>query len=192
MKDILNIGLRIILNALILLLLTMIVTILVYFYNEKKSVETGKYHQPLFSAHLIVSESMLDKINVNDVVINRYIKPKDVTVGDIITFRSPGDITKNYTHRVIGIIEVDGVYYYKTKGDNNYNVDKLLVSDDLLIGKVMFLIPLLGYIYLFINSYLGISAMIILFLGTFVSARLFFDIVDTFNKKRTKELEDEV
>lgn len=75
-------------------------------------------------------------------------------VGDVIVYSVPG-LKSPIIHRIIKINE-DGTY--QTKGDNNptqapyeYNVSKEQIN-----GKVVFIIPKLGYFKVLINKIFGI------------------------------------
>ena len=58
--------------------------------------------------------------------------PGNYEIGDIIIFRSP--YGGNIIHRIVG--KYDGVYI--TKGDNNGGVDAYLVTEEMIIGKLLF------------------------------------------------------
>jgi signal peptidase I len=85
-----------------------------------------------------------------DIMILVGKKPESLNVGDVIVFKSnkPDPII----HRVVEKWEENGRYYFKTKGDNNRDsiknslVDETRISEDRIVGKAVFKIPLLGYI----------------------------------------------
>jgi len=88
--------------------------------------------------------------NKGDIMI-LYGKEADrIEIGDVVVFRSrrPDPII----HRVVKKWEVDGEYYFQTKGDNNadsirsINLDETNISQEQLLGKAAVRIPLLGYI----------------------------------------------
>lgn len=101
----------------------------------------------LSSKDIVISGSMKPKINKGDIVfITRHIEYEDIKKGDIISY-SLGK-TK-VLHRVINITENGFI----TKGDNNDNVDFGVVTKDQVNGKLLFSVPLLGYMFLFILKY---------------------------------------
>lgn len=112
-----------------------------------------------FSFYIILSGSMEPELKIEDVVIvYKYI---DIKEQDIITFKSNNVLT---THRVIEIKESDGSKKYITKGDNNNVKDSEEITKEQIVGKVIYTIPKIGYIVLFIQSPYGIIMLIILFL----------------------------
>ena len=90
----------------------------------------------------IASGSMEKELYVGDVAIIKKCTPNDVNVGDIIEYQMEG-----YTviHRIVEKTQRKGTFYFKTKGDNNEVADKKEVTEDQLIGKVIFKIKYLGY-----------------------------------------------
>ncbi|MBN1503169.1 signal peptidase I [Candidatus Woesearchaeota archaeon] len=84
--------------------------------------------------------------NTGDLMILVGKEPEKLNKGDVIVFLAnrPDPII----HRIIEKREVDGKYYFETKGDHNSNigdVDKN-ISEDNIIGKALIRVPLLGYI----------------------------------------------
>lgn len=90
----------------------------------------------------IASGSMEPELYIGDIVIIEKCNANDIVEGDIIEYQMEG-----YTviHRVVEKRQVKGEYYFKTKGDNNKEPDKEEVTEEQLIGKVIFKIRYLGY-----------------------------------------------
>ena len=88
--------------------------------------------------------------NKGDIMVLYGKKPNEITVGDVIVFRSnrPDPII----HRVVKRWEINGKYYFQTKGDHNSDsitsigLDETNIPEDNLLGKAVFRVPLLGYI----------------------------------------------
>jgi len=104
---------------------------------------------------VVLSGSMEPELSPGDVVI--VDASASVEVGDVITYRSPGDSVPT-THRVVG--ERDGGY--ETKGDANENVDAGLVGPEAVIGQVVLTIPLLGHVILWANTSIGYVALVVI------------------------------
>ena len=97
----------------------------------------------------IATGSMSPQINIGDIAIIKKCGPNDVKVGDIIEYKMP-DFT--VVHRIVEIKQENGKFYFATKGDNNSNRDKNLVTEDQLIGKCLFKIKYLGYPAIWISG----------------------------------------
>ncbi len=90
----------------------------------------------------IATPSMEKELYVGDVAIIKKCNPNDVKVGDIIEYQMKG-----YTviHRIVQKNQRNGEFYFITKGDNNKDPDAFEVTEDQLIGKVIFKIRYIGY-----------------------------------------------
>lgn len=142
-------------------LLIICAILLVYYFVATKIYEKkGKGYEPAFFLYTIISPSMVPTINVYDVVVNTKVdKPQDIKVNDVITYNST-DFTIgksiSVTHRVIEVmVDSEGNYLYKTKGDNNMVADPVAVQYANVTGKVLMKIPQLGRVQFFIASKAG-------------------------------------
>lgn len=153
------------LYSIISIFFIVVVLFLVFFidkvYNEKN--HTGK--SPLFNAYVIVSPSMVPTIKINDAVVVFRCNPKNLKVGDIITFSStdPSYSGLTVTHRIVAKnYTKEGKYVFTTKGDHNNTEDAALVQESDIYGKVIFKIAKLGYIRNFLTKPLGFLLFILL------------------------------
>ena len=112
---------------------------------------------------IVLSGSMQPAINPGDVVVTSATDINSIHVGDVITFKQPSvkDSNECVTHRVFNISYDDGIQL-QTKGDANENPDITLVNSSNFIGKVVFVIPDLGYLPGFVQSPLGFVLLFIL------------------------------
>lgn len=139
----------------ILVLLIGVAVFLLYVGVATKLYATkGEKYEPKFSLYTIISPSMRPNLNVYDLIVDvRVDDPKDIKVGDVITFISTSSISQGMTitHRVIDIVEgEDHTLQYQTKGDNNMNPDGAYVTYDNVLGKVMLRIPQFGRVQYFL------------------------------------------
>ncbi len=103
---------------------------------------------------VVVSNSMYPTLKINDIIIVKNVPIDDIQVGDIIVFKSPLNPQTPIVHRVINIIEdVGGSKIFITKGDNNPTPDPWTVSEDLILGKVIYVVPQIGVIPKILNAY---------------------------------------
>ena len=108
----------------------------------------------------VLSGSMSPTLEVGDAIVTKPIDPDAITVGDIITYRSPVD-GKLVTHRVLEVEKHSAPVFY-TKGDANNSADPYLVPAQNIVGEVSFHIPLLGYVAQFIKTPLGFILLLAL------------------------------
>lgn len=90
---------------------------------------------PKYSLRIVVSGSMEPEIEVNSINIIKTCKPSKIKVNDIICFR----YTKDIIHRVVKITtDSKGQRHFVTKGDANNDVDTIDITEDMLIGKLVY------------------------------------------------------
>lgn len=116
---------------------------------------------------VIASSSMRPSLEPGDAVLIVKVKPEEIRVGDIISYVKivPFTSTQIVTHRVVEVIYYDDFYLFKTKGDANLNPDRWEVTPKEILGKVVLIIPKLGYLFYYIKVNLAAIALIILGLG---------------------------
>ena len=139
-----------------------------YFVDQKIGMSKGESRAPLFGAYIIISESMIPRINVNDAVVTMRVSEKHIKVNDIITFISKDIQTQGtpITHRVVGIVYEDEtntkVLGYRTKGDHNNTPDFALIAPNEVLGKVYLQIPFVGYLQSFLSKPIGWIVVIVI------------------------------
>ena len=146
-NSILKLILNIISWTIFALLILIALFLLYYAIATQIYAKKGEKYKPAFSLYTIISGSMKPNINVYDVVVDTKVdNPEDIKVGDIITFTSSSSLTYGVTitHRVIAIDNSNGVYRYRTQGDNNLVPDDAYVEFGNVLGKVLFKVPQLG------------------------------------------------
>ncbi len=168
----------VLLYSILTILAIIFIMFVAYVVDQKIGDSKGEKRSPLFGAYVIISESMVPKIKVNDAVVTMRVSEKNIHVNDIITFLSKDIETKGtpITHRVVGIVYEDKenkkVLGYRTKGDNNNTQDFALIKPNEVLGKVYIRIPKVGYLQSFISKPIGwiicivIPCMILVFSDT--------------------------
>lgn len=79
--------------------------------------------------------------------------------GEIITFLSGREIV---THRIVGVEENGGKFFYKTKGDANKGEDAGKVAEENILGRVVFSLPYLGFFVSFAKTQAGFIVLIVI------------------------------
>ena len=99
---------------------------------------------------VILGGSMKPAINVGDIVIVSKVSPSSIEPGDVIQYYREG--IGVITHRVVAVKYIDGKLNFVTKGDAMDEPDPWLVPSDFVIGKVIFVIPKLGWVTIALRS----------------------------------------
>jgi len=106
----------------------------------------------------VISGSMEPVLSRGDLVILRKVAPADIRVGDIAqveiprVFQEQFGLPPNNLHRITDIQQTGNNVQFITKGDANTNIDPVPVSPDRVGGIVVYDIPQLGNLFLFLNS----------------------------------------
>lgn len=146
------------LYSLLAILGIIVILFISYIVDQYIAKKNNEVRSPLFGAYVIISPSMVPNINVYDAVFTMRVPESKIKLYDVITFLSQEIDTRGtpITHRVVGILETsDGERAYRTKGDNNASEDRALIRQSEVLGKVLFRIPLIGYVKTFLSSRIG-------------------------------------
>jgi len=115
-----------------------IAIILVYFFS-------GYFR---YYAIAVASQSMSPTLELGDLVILDQ-KQKNLKEDDIIAYKRKDKII---IHRINKIASINNVNYYYTKGDNNEHMDDIVIEPEMIIGKVKFKVPYVGYPTVWFNK----------------------------------------
>ncbi len=111
------------------------------------------------------SGSMAPAIPAGSLVV---VKPsQDYQKEEVITFKNEADRSVNNpkittTHRIYQVNQAADQTTYTTKGDFNPQPDFVTTDKELIIGKVLFSIPLLGFPITFTKNIEGLIILIII------------------------------
>lgn len=145
-----------IITKMISTLLTVILSVILLcnLYTIAARAITGQLQPTVFgfSAAVVVSGSMHDAIEIDDMILIQA--RADYAVGDVITFQSDGNLV---THRVVARA-AEG---FITKGDANNTIDSEPVAPETVVGKVVLVIPGVGAAIAFLRTPLGMTALVL-------------------------------
>ena len=107
---------------------------------------------------LIRSGSIEQTIMTGDVILIKVME----TYGekDVVTFKEQGE--RIVTHRILKETEKEGSVEFITKGDANRSIDNDIVKPENIMGKVIFVVPKLGFLATFVRTPLGLMMIIII------------------------------
>jgi len=134
--------------------LALIVLFLIIFLGFYRPVQLwgDTRYEPVYTG------SMEPAIPVGSVVVIKPANPDTLKVGDIICFKTEAEYPKTVTHRIIGITSQGFI----TKGDANEDPDTWIVKKEDVIGKVVAVIPYMGYLGYFVRTPIGFAILIIM------------------------------
>lgn len=139
----------------------------------------------------IVSESMVPKYEIGDVLIAKSIDPSKLKVGDDVAYQ--GEVGsfegKVVTHQIIAIEEENGELKFHTKGIANEEEDPV-ISGSQIYGKIIYHIKSLSVISKIINNIYGFYFLIFVPLTILILIKI-KDIVVSIKERREEEEEDE-
>ena len=117
---------------------------------------------------VVKGHSMEPTLMPGDLLFVQAIDIRDVRAGpdgDIVAFYQPGSgRTRIVVHRALEkIVGGDGSVLLRTKGDNVAMPDSWYVTEEELIGKVVFRMPLIGALVEFIRSPIGVCIVALIY-----------------------------
>ncbi|GAG51869.1 unnamed protein product, partial [marine sediment metagenome] len=113
-----------------------------------------------YQSYVIYSGSMEPAVKVGSLLLTRPAGVEDLRVGDVITYRSPGNHT-TLTHRIVSVRQEDGERAFTTKGDASLEPDPREVILRGQVSKMTFDIPYLGYVVDFAKSIQGVVLLLL-------------------------------
>lgn len=130
-----------------------------YFGSDKLFVQWWQISSEWYTGRGIDFENALEwslknGLEIGDVII--VTRPKDLKIGDIIIFE--GNYKYPIIHRIVDIYNINDLTVYSTKGDNNPGQLQIeqQISQDAIIGKAIFRIPLIGWVKLIFVKFVEI------------------------------------
>lgn len=112
----------------------------------------------------VLSGSMEPGIKTGSIIIGKTVteNKESFTVGDVITYKSLEDPNVLITHRIVEVEQRGSQIHYVTKGDNNDVIDPAAIPAENVVALYSNItIPLLGYIFTFASSKIGIILLLI-------------------------------
>ena len=126
------------------------------------SLVLSNFNTPLrFRVFSINSGSMSPTIKLGDLV---FVRPQEnYTQGDVVSYSNRRDPNQVTTHRIVQVSEDTDLerITYTTKGDANEDQDIGLTLREQLIGKVVFKLPLLGFLVSIAKTQTGFILLVV-------------------------------
>lgn len=112
----------------------------------------------------VLSDSMVPEFASGDIILVKQVEEgHSFDVGDVVSFYTliEGKTAIN-THRIVEIVNSDGLVQYVTKGDANQVVDDRMITDGDILGQYTGRVPVLGQLFKILSSKVGFFVIIIL------------------------------
>ena len=112
--------------------------------------------------YTVLTGSMRPNIQPGDVVMDQPVRIADVHVGDVVTFSDPTRGGVLVTHRVRSITRGPLQTQVETRGDANNNSERWSIKTQDRVGRVVYVIPAVGYVANAIRNPIGIILLVVL------------------------------
>lgn len=112
----------------------------------------------------VLSDSMKPEFAEGDLILVKQAEPDyEYKLDDIVSFYTiiEGKTVIN-THRIVEIVDSNGLKQYVTKGDANPTIDEKMIIDGDIIGVYSGKVPVLGPLFKILKSKIGFLVIIIL------------------------------
>lgn len=137
----------------------------------------------------VVSGSMEPKYKIGDVLVAKKVDPKDVKVGDAVSYLGNTGSLKNkiITHEVVEIeTGEDGKLIFHTKGLSNI-IEDPIVHEEQLYGVVVYKAVVLSFIYSIIAKPMGMFILVIIPMMYIIASEIIATLLDKEEKRRSKK-----
>lgn len=155
-------------NVLSIVMLVVIVGVVLYFFGMR--ITGGAPSVFGYYFFRVSSDSMEPTLSVGDVILVKSTPAEDILKDDIITFKSEEGATygREVTHRVVEEPEIkNGEYFFQTQGDAQGSVPDSIISYDQVQGKFLRKLTVIGAIYGFFSTPVGLVILIAVILLLF-------------------------
>jgi signal peptidase I len=110
---------------------------------------------------VVLSGSMEPSFSAGDVLIERGVEPREVQIGQIVTFDEP-ETERTITHRVRSIEAQGSKLVITTKGDADNGVQRWRIARDGELGQPAWRIPMVGHLAMLAKTPLGLVGLVLL------------------------------
>lgn len=188
-KDDLKKGLKVLdIVATIIKIICVIFLILLILVLAMQRFSNNKIAIGGFRVFNVVTESMVPKYKVGDIVVVKSIDAKDLKEGDDITYLGKVDSFKGrvVTHQLIKIEDGAEGKIYHTKGIANQTEDPT-ITEDQIFGKVVYKCKIISLLAKLMNN------MALFYIVVFIplSVLIVIQIKDFADERKNKDEEDD-
>lgn len=137
-----------------------------------------------YSMFTIISESMIPKYEIGDMVIAKKTNVEEIKIGDDVVYLGEDSNLKDkiITHQVISKRKEKNEYIFKTKGIAN-QVEDPEINGNQIYGVVIYRSKILSFLSKLVNNIYGFYFIIFVPFAILI----FFELFDTINEKKSKK-----
>ena len=159
-----------------------ILVILIVSVIVVQKVSNNKLTVANYSIYNVVTESMVPKYNVGDMLLARRVDTNTLVVGDnIVYLGKEGTFNdKIVTHQIVQIDEEEGVRKFHTKGIANFIEDPVITADQ-IYGKILTKLNILSFLGRITSNQYGFYFVIII-PSVILVFQIFMDVVQSRKK----------
>lgn len=101
----------------------------------------------------VLTSSMEPGLPPGTLVVIKPVEPKDIAIGDVVTYQLRSGEATVVTHRVISVSQTaGGEYSFTTQGDNSAQPDPEPIREVQIQGKLWYSVPYIGWVSNWING----------------------------------------
>ena len=158
------------------------VVILIVSVIVVQKVSHNKLTVANYSIYNVVTESMVPKYKVGDMLLARRVDTNTLAVGDdAVYLGKEGSFEgKIVTHQIVDINEENGVRKFTTKGIANF-IEDPVITEDQIYGKVLTKLTILSFLGRITSNQYGFYFIIIVPIVVLVF-QIFMDVVNSKKK----------
>lgn len=178
----------------ILVILVILLAIVVSISSFTSRANGGVPNLFGYTAFSIKTDSMSPTIKAGDYILGEKCDSNELKAGDVITYFTiyEGQRIIN-THRIVDVIDDNGLIYFQTQGDNpvtNPTPDEELVAPGDVISRYNgTLIPKFGFVMTFLGTQLGFFICILVPVLLFTIWQIYKLILTIMHNQKVKLLE---
>jgi signal peptidase I len=127
-----------------------------------------------YSVYVVRGASMAPAIPLGALAVDQPGTPAHIVIGDVVSIRAANGVL--YTHRVIEVTSsIDGLLF-RTQGDANPAADPSPVPETAITGRVLFHLPVAGYVVAFLGMPAGLMSILAAIAATLLMVWLLEDL----------------
>lgn len=110
---------------------------------------------------VVAGPSMAPALQVGSAIVVEPVDPTMLAVGDVVSLRSGLD-KAIFTHRIVRLVQRESSVWLETRGDANSAADPSIIPASDVLGRVVVVVPYVGYLIALASSLSGLVLIVAL------------------------------